>query len=84
MRFDERTNSSGYPLDNGFTSGVRLRTSDNLDFSVEVEIDTRIASARRRTKPLREGLVGLQLYGQYSSATVTNPDLIPADTNANL
>jgi hypothetical protein len=46
---------------------------------------TRVASARRRTKPLREGLADLgQFNCQFSSATVTNPGLIPVDTNANL
>jgi hypothetical protein len=50
---------------------------------------TRVASARRRTLPPREGLGDLptksqQLNCQDSSATVTIPDLIPVDTNANL
>ena len=39
-----------------------------------------MALARVRTKPLREGLDDLQ----NSRATVTIPDLIPVDTNANL
>jgi hypothetical protein len=44
----------------------------------------RVASARRRTPPPREGLVGFQFNCQDSSATVTNPGMIPVDTNANL
>jgi hypothetical protein len=47
-----------------------------------------MALTHRRTKPPREGL-GLQFKNQQfncqdSSATVTNPGLIPVDTNANL
>jgi hypothetical protein len=45
---------------------------------------TRVALARRRTKPPRKGLVDLKLNCQDSSATVTIPGLIPVDTNANL
>jgi hypothetical protein len=59
---------------------VRLRTAKEEDSCR----NTRVALTRRRTKPPREGLVGLQFNCQDSSATVTNPDLIPVDTNANL
>jgi hypothetical protein len=63
---------------------VRLRIAREEDFCG----DTRIALTRRRTTPPREGL-GLwfkhqQFNCQNSSATVTNPGLIPVDTNANL
>jgi hypothetical protein len=44
----------------------------------------RIVYARRRTLPLRVGLVHLQFDCQFSSATVTNPALTPVETNANL
>ena len=61
-----------FPLNSGEDAGVRFRTDGKLVFLVEVEplytmllhsraLDTRVASARRRTKPLREGVVGLQL-----------------------
>ena len=52
--------------------------------TAEGTMGTRVASARRRTKPPREGLADLQLNCQDFSATVTNPGLIPVDTNANL
>ena len=48
------------------------------------DADTRRCVDARRTKPPREGMTGLQLKCQGSSATVTNPGLIPVDTNANL
>jgi hypothetical protein len=90
MRFERRftglgkmTGSASH-FNDWENAGARLPTDGKLVSLVEVEQDTRVASARRRTKPLREGVVGLQLNGQYSRATVTNPDRIPADTNANL
>jgi hypothetical protein len=43
-----------------------------------------VVYARRRTLPACEGLAGLRYDCQGSSATVTNPGLNPADTNANL
>ena len=78
-----------FPLEENGTGIVRLRTGGILNFSVGREMGTRVASARRRTKPLREGPDDLpvkdqQLNCQDSSATVTNPGLIPVDTNANL
>jgi hypothetical protein len=59
---------------------VRLRTAREEDSCG----NTRVALTHRRTKPPREGLVGLQFNCQDSSATVTIPGLIPVDTNANL
>jgi hypothetical protein len=43
-----------------------------------------MASTQRRKNPLHVGLVGLQSECQYSSATVTNPGIIPVDTPAKL
>jgi len=48
-----------------------------------------VASAQKRTLPPREGVDDLrnkiqQINCQFFSATVTNPGLIPVDTNANL
>jgi hypothetical protein len=48
-----------------------------------------VASAQKRTLPPREGVDDLRNKGQqtdcqFFSATVTNPGLIPVDTNANL
>jgi hypothetical protein len=45
---------------------------------------TRIASTRRQKDAPRVGLVGLQSDFQGSSATVTNPGLNPAETNAKI
>jgi hypothetical protein len=76
------------------TGAMRLQKAGRLDFPAEVTppeviIDTRIASAHRRTKPARADLVELsikrqQMECQFFSVTVTNPGLIPVDTNANL
>jgi hypothetical protein len=79
MGLDVRATGLGLPIDGNGAGSVRLRTEGE-----RLTAGTRVASARRRTKPLREGRVGLQLNCQSSSATVTNPDLIPVDTNANL
>jgi len=50
------------------------------------ELDTQVASARRHSTALRVGVEEPAkcrfMKCQSSSATVTNPDLIPADTNA--
>jgi len=48
-----------------------------------------VASAQKRTLPPREGVDDLQIESQqidcqFFSATVTNPGMIPVDTNANL
>ena len=84
--FDVRTTEAGSRLLTpewaAITADVRLRTDTRLDFRVREETGTLIASARRRTKPLPVGGVGLQLNCQYPSATVTNPELLPANTNA--
>jgi hypothetical protein len=81
------------------TGTMRLQKDRRLDFPagrtplevtpLGIEMDTPIASAHRRTKPARAGLVELsikrqQMQCQFFSVTVTNPGLIPVDTNANL
>ena len=85
---DVRTSGLGTPLRAECAGSVIMRTDEEQRRLKFREPGTRIALRRRdsiawargRTKPLREGLDDLQ----NSRATVTIPDLIPVDTNANL
>jgi len=62
----------------------KIADKGNFDFSNGTTAGTRVASTRRRTPPLREGMAIEQLKCQSLSATVTNPGVIPVDTNANV
>ena len=77
---DARASGLETPLRAECAGSVILRTDGDRRRLQLRETGTRVAFARRRTRPLREGLDDLQ----NSRATVTIPDLIPVDTNANL
>ena len=66
-----------------------MQTLDRLEplKTVDVLRELRIHGLRRRAgaqSPHAKVWIGLQLNCQDFSATVTNPGLIPVDTNANL